>query len=241
MDGFPEPDARSPVTAAQGPLSPELMHRRRVLAGRQLPVGRPALPVRQPAAETAAGAVGREAARGRALGNDTGAELHLRAPEPGHQEIRPGHVLRGRPGSRRPGAGGQHLPRGNLQRDLPRHQPGRGGAAEAVHPVLVPRRDLQPRRAHDTRVDSRGRRARVLAQPHVRGRVRQPRPDRRLRHRRRRGGDRSPGHLPAGRGPAQRRGPELPGLRSRRDAVEFPGRDLRGHQPPVERRHRPPG
>ena len=31
--------------------------------------------------------VGREAAGGRALGNDARAELHLRAPEPGDQEI----------------------------------------------------------------------------------------------------------------------------------------------------------
>src|ERR1700733_12728308 len=44
-------------------------------------------------------------------------------------------------------------------------------------------------------IDPRGRRARALAQPRVRGRVRQSRPDRRLRHRRRRGGDRPPGHL----------------------------------------------
>ena len=98
------------------------------------------------------------------------------------------------PGHGGPGAGRQYLPRGHLQRGLPRRQPGRGRAAEAVQAVLVSRRDLQPRRADDAGVDPRRRRARVLAQPCLRGRVRQPRPDRRLRHRRRRSRDRPAGH-----------------------------------------------
>ena len=56
-----------------------------------------------------------------------------------------------------------------------------------------PGRDLQPRRADDAGVDPRGRRARVLAQPRLRGGVRQPRAHRRLRDRRRRGRDRPAG------------------------------------------------
>ena len=119
--------------------------------------------------------------RGRALGHDAGPELHLRAPEPGHQEVRPRHVLHRRPRSRRPGAGRQHLPRRHLQRDLSEHQPGRGRAEEAVHAVLVSRRHLQPRRADDAGLDPRRRRAGLLAQPRLRRRVRQPRADRRLR------------------------------------------------------------
>ena len=59
------------------------------------------------------------------------------------------------------------------------------GMKRAVPAVLVPRRDPQPRRAGDPRVDPRGRRAGLLPRPRLRRRVRQPRPARRLRHRRR--------------------------------------------------------
>ena len=95
----------------------------RLLARRQLPVGRADLSLRQSAAEGAADAVAREAAGGRALGHDAGSELHLRALEPGHQEVRPGHVLHRRPRSRRPGDRGQRLPRRHLERDLSRTSP----------------------------------------------------------------------------------------------------------------------
>ena len=163
----------------------------RLLARRQLPVGRADLSLRQPAAEAAAGAGRREAHAAGPLGHDPRAELHLRAPEPGHQEIRPRHDLRLRPRPRRPGGGGQHLSRGHLQRDLPRRQPGRGRAAQAIHPVFVSRRNSQPRLARVPGLDPRGRRAGLFAQPFVRRGVRQPRSGRRLRRRRRRGGDRA--------------------------------------------------
>ena len=58
-----------------------------LLARRQLSVGRPDLSLRQSAAEGAAETVAREAAGGRTLGHDAGPELHLRASEPGHQEV----------------------------------------------------------------------------------------------------------------------------------------------------------
>ena len=64
-----------------------------------------------PLLKRAAEALAREAAGGRALGHDAGPELHLRAPEPGHQEVRPRHVLHRRSRSWRPGARRQHLPR----------------------------------------------------------------------------------------------------------------------------------
>ena len=63
----------------------------------------------------------------------------------------------------------------------------------AVPPVLVPRRDPQPRRTGDAGLDPRGRRARLRAGARLRRRLRQPRADRRLRDRRRRGGDRAAG------------------------------------------------
>ena len=63
----------------------------------------------------------------------------------------------------------------------------------AVQAVLLPRRDPEPRRAGDARVDPRGRRARLLAVPRLRRGVRQPGPGRGGGRRRRRGGDRSAG------------------------------------------------
>ena len=43
--------------------------------------------------------------------------------------------------------------------------PGRRGHAAAVQAVLLPRRHPEPRRARDARLDPRGRRARLLAEP----------------------------------------------------------------------------
>ena len=57
-----------------------------------------------------------------------------------------------------------------------------------------PRRHPQPRRAGNARLDPRRRRTGLLAVARLRRRLRQPRPDRRLRRRRRRGGDRPAGH-----------------------------------------------
>ena len=51
----------------------------------------------------------------------------------------------------------------------------------------------EPRGAGDARLDPRGRRARLRPLARLRRRLRQPRPDRRLRRRRRRGGDRAAG------------------------------------------------
>ena len=166
----------------------------RLLAGRQLSLGRADLSLRQPAAEAAADAGGREAHAAGALGHYAGTELHLRASEPDHQKIRPGHDLRLRSRTRRPGAGGQHVPRRHLQRDLSQHQPGRGRAAKALHSVFLSRRNSQPRFARVPGLDSRGRRVGLFAQPFVRGGVRQSKSDRGLRRRRRRGGNRTVGH-----------------------------------------------
>ena len=52
------------------------------------------------------------------------------------------------------------------------------GHAPAVPPVLLPGWHPQPRRPGDPRLDPRGRRARLLPGPRLRGGVRQPRPDR---------------------------------------------------------------
>jgi xylulose-5-phosphate/fructose-6-phosphate phosphoketolase len=47
---------------------------------------------------------------------------------------------------RRPRHRREHLPRGQLQRVLPEHHPGRRRHPKAVPPVLVPRRHSEPRR-----------------------------------------------------------------------------------------------
>ena len=163
----------------------------RLLARGQLPVGRPDLPARQPAAAPAARARARQAAAARALGHHARAELRLRAHEPRDPRARPERDLRDRPRPRRPRPGGEHLPRGHLHRGLPEHRPGRGGAAPALPPVLVPRRRAEPRGAGDAGLDPRGRRARLRPGPRLRRGVRQPGPARLLRGRRRRGGDRA--------------------------------------------------
>ena len=68
------------------------------------------------------------------------------------------------------------------------------GHARALPPVLVPGRDPEPRGAGDSRLDPRGRRARLRARARLRRRVRQPGPARRVRRRRRRGRDRAARH-----------------------------------------------
>ena len=70
------------------PLSSDLLRKMNAYwrAANYLSVGQIYLydnPLLREAAET----VAREAPGGRALGHDAGSELHLRAPEPGHQEI----------------------------------------------------------------------------------------------------------------------------------------------------------
>ena len=104
---------------------------------------------------------------------------------------RPRRDVRHRPRPRRPGLVANDLARGQLQRGLSRHHARRGGHAPAVPPVLVPRRDPEPRRAGDARLDPRGRRAGLRARARLRRRVRQPGPARLLRRRRRRGRDRA--------------------------------------------------
>ena len=75
-------------TARRGPaLAGPAPQDGRLLARRQLPVGRPDLPLRQPAPARAAQARARQAAAAGPLGDHAGAELRLRPSEPGHQGI----------------------------------------------------------------------------------------------------------------------------------------------------------
>ena len=65
------------------------------------------------------------------------------------------------PGHGGPGAGGQRVPGGDLQRGLPEYLAGRGGDEAAVQAIQLPRRHPQPRRPGDAGLDPRGGRARA--------------------------------------------------------------------------------
>ena len=66
----------------------------------------------------------------------------------------------------------------------------RRACARLFRQFSLPGRDPEPRRTGDAGLDPRGRRARLRARARLRGGVRQPRPGRLLRRRRRRGRDR---------------------------------------------------
>ncbi len=132
------------------------------------------------------------------------------------------------PGHGGPGLVANTYLEGTYTEVYPTHRPRRGGPAPSVPAVLVPGRDPQPRRPGDTGIDQRGRRARLFAVARLRRRVRQPRSARRVRDRRRRGGDR-----PARRELAFEQVPQ-PGARRRRAPGPAPQR-LQDRQPDCAR------
>ncbi|CAA9526478.1 MAG: Xylulose-5-phosphate phosphoketolase @ Fructose-6-phosphate phosphoketolase, partial [uncultured Solirubrobacteraceae bacterium] len=165
--------------------------RRRVVARGELPLRRADLPARQPAPQGAAEGRARQAAAARPLGHHAGADAPVGAHEPGHQGPGPRRDLRHGPRARRAGHRGRGLPGRDVRRGLHGHHRGRGGAAPAVPPVLLPGRDPEPRRAGDAGLHPRGRGARLRARARLRRRLRRPRPGGLLRHRRRGGRDRA--------------------------------------------------
>ena len=159
------------------------------MARGELPRGRADLPARKPAAARAAASRARQAAPARPLGNDAGPQSALRACQPAHPPARRRRIVHRRTRARRPGDVRKHVARGLVHAALALGHAGRGGHAEALPAVLVPRGSAEPCRARDAGIDSRGRRARLRAQPCLRRRARQSRSARRLRDRRRRGRD----------------------------------------------------
>ena len=161
-----------------------------VVAGGELPVGRPDLPARQPAAARAAAGRARQAAAARSLGHDPRPQLHLRAPEPrDHRSATSTSSTSSGPGHGGPApwpAPGSTAP---TARSTPTSRRTSAGMQRLFRQFSLPRRHPQPRRARDARLDPRGRRARLRASPRLRRRLRQPRPGRRVRRRRRRGRD----------------------------------------------------
>ncbi len=78
----------------------------------------------------------------------------------------------------------------NLHGSLSEHFAGRNRLAKAVQTVFISRRNSEPRRARNSRFDSRRRRTRLRARSRLRRGFRQSRFDRGVRHRRRRSGNR---------------------------------------------------
>jgi len=76
------------LTMSANPLTPELLQKINAYwrAANYLSVGQIYL-YDKPAAEGSAEAIAHQTPRGGALGHGAGTELHLCAPEPGHQEI----------------------------------------------------------------------------------------------------------------------------------------------------------
>ncbi len=110
------------------------------------------------------------------------------------RERAPGHDLRHRSRTRRPGAGGEHLSRRLVLRDLSAHRAESRRHQAPLPPVQLALRNSKPRRAGDAGLDPRGRRAWLLAGARLRRGLRQSQPDRRLRCWRWRGRDRAAGH-----------------------------------------------
>ena len=131
-----------------------------------------------------------QAAPARPLGDFAGAEFCLRASQPADSRARRQRHLYFRSRPRRSVGHVAHLSRGHLLRDLSANLRGRRGHAPAVSPVLVAGRRAESRRSARARFDQRRRRARLFAGACVRRGVRQSRSDRRVRDRRRRGGNR---------------------------------------------------
>ena len=143
---------------------------------------------------------------------------------------RPERDLRHRPRPRRPGPVANTYLEGTYTEVYPARRARTRRAAPAVPAVLLPRRHPEPRRARDAGLDPRGRRARLRARARVRRGVRQPRPARALRGRRRRGRDR------AARGELALEQVPQPGARRRGPAGPAPQR-LQDRQPDGARAH----
>ncbi len=106
----------------------------------------------------------------RSLGREPGPRLHLRAPEPADQEVRPRRDLPRRSRPRRARRAGARLPRGHLRRDLPEQGRGRSRACgsssrssrspAASAATARPRRRDRSTRAANSATASRTRSAR---------------------------------------------------------------------------------
>ncbi len=164
---------------------------RQLVASLQLPVGRHDLPSGQPAAQDPAEGGAREATLARPLGLEPGAIVRLGALEPRDQTRRPRRDLHRGSGPRRARRDRSDLSRWHVHGDLSGQERRRRGIGKALQAVFVSRSHRIALHARDAGIDPRGRRARLQPVACLWSRARQPRAHRRVRDRRRRGGDRA--------------------------------------------------
>ena len=110
------------------------------------------------------------------------------------KETRSEHDLCHRPRSWRSGAGGAQLSRRVVHGTLSGNRARSEWTASALSPVLLALWSSQSRIAGNSRLNSRRRRTGLFARPRLWCRFRQSGSDRRLHHRRRRGGNWRAGH-----------------------------------------------
>ena len=147
-----------------------------------------------PLLKGSAGPGGCEAHAARPLGHDPRAEFHLRALEPGHQEIRSGYDLRLRPGARRP-CSSWAIPtwRGLTARSIPNISQDQAGLRKLFIQFSFPGGIPSHASAEcPGSIHEGGELGYSLS--HSFGAVFDNRSHRRLRRRRWRGGNRTPGH-----------------------------------------------
>ena len=186
---MPQNMTMAPLT---GPLSFQRAARdRRLLARGQLPLGRADLPARQPAAARAAAARAHQAAPARPLGHDARAQLHLRPPQPADPRARPQRDLR-RPAPataarRSSPTPTWRAPTARSTRTSAHDDEGCGGCSASSRSRAASRATSRPETPGSIH---EGGELGYCAAARLRRRVRQPRPARLLRGRRRRGGDR---------------------------------------------------
>ena len=131
-----------------------------------------------------------QAAPARPLGDDSRAELHLRAPEPRDQGARPRRDLHLRPRPRRSRRWSRtRTSRGRTARSIPTSRRTRRACGILFKQFSFPGGIPSHAAPETPGLDPRGRRARLRGLPRLRRGLRQPGPDRRLRRRRRRGRD----------------------------------------------------
>src|ERR1700690_2731659 len=160
-----------------------------LLARGELSLRRANLSERKSPARTPAHTRRYQASPAWALGHHKRTQFYLYASQPADQRAGSQHDLRHRTRTRRSWHCRSHVSRGLLFRNLSEHraEPRRNEAP--VPTILVAVWDPQPRRAGNSRLDSRGRRARLLTPPRLRRRLRQSRFDCCLHRRGRRSRD----------------------------------------------------
>ena len=206
----------------------------RLLAGRQLPLGRADLSYDNPLLKEPLQRRAHQAAAVGPLGHHAGPEFHLRAPQPRHQAVRPECDLHRRPRHGGPGIVANTYLEGTYSEVYPHISQDEAGMKRLFTQFSFPG-GIPSHAAPETPGSiHEGRRTGLRPLARLRRGVRQPRPAGRLRGGRRRGGNRAAGHELALEQVPQ------PGPRRRRAADPAPER-LQDRRPDRAGPHQPRG